>query len=181
MPPREGTYGLLAEFDTPSDLVRAARQAYHDGWRRMDCYTPYPVEEAAEAIGFHRNKVPLVTLVGGLMGLTAMFLARDLDLGDRLSAQHRGAAAVFLAGVHRARLRVDHPVGGAVGGLRHGGAEPHAGALSSPVQCAQLPQRRHHGQVLSVPGSAGSEVRPVGNARSISKTLEPVSVVEVEY
>ena len=74
MPAREGTYGLLAEFDTPSDLVRAAQQARHDGWRRMDCYTPYPVEEAAEAIGFHRNKVPLVTLVGGLMGLAAMFL-----------------------------------------------------------------------------------------------------------
>ena len=39
----------------------------------MDCYTPYPVEEAAEAIGFHRNRVPLVTLIGGLMGLAAMF------------------------------------------------------------------------------------------------------------
>ena len=39
----------------------------------MDCYTPYPVEEAAEAIGFHRNRVPLVTLVGGLMGVAAMF------------------------------------------------------------------------------------------------------------
>jgi hypothetical protein len=74
MPAREGTYGLLAEFDTPSDLVRAARQARQDGWRRMDCYTPYPVEEAAEAIGFHRNKVPLITLIGGLMGLAAMFL-----------------------------------------------------------------------------------------------------------
>jgi hypothetical protein len=42
----------------------------------MDCYTPYPVEEAAEAIGFHRNKVPLVTLIGGLMGLAAMFCWR---------------------------------------------------------------------------------------------------------
>ena len=73
MPPREGTYGLLAEFDTPGDLVRAARQAYADGWRRMDCYTPYPVEEAAEAIGFHTNRVPLCTLIGGLMGLAAMF------------------------------------------------------------------------------------------------------------
>jgi len=51
-----------------------ARQARLDGWRRMDCYTPYPVEEAAEAIGFHRNKVPLLTLIGGLMGLVAMFL-----------------------------------------------------------------------------------------------------------
>jgi hypothetical protein len=73
MPAREGTYGLLAEFDTPSDLVRAARQAYHDGWRRLDCYTPYPVEEAAEAIGFHRDEVSLVCLLGGLLGLAAMF------------------------------------------------------------------------------------------------------------
>ena len=74
MPAREGTYGLLAEFDTPSDLVRAAQQARKDGWRRLDCYTPYPVEEAAEAIGFHHNKVPMLTLIGALMGLAAMFL-----------------------------------------------------------------------------------------------------------
>src|ERR1700721_893423 len=64
MPVREGTYGLLAEFDTPSELVAAAKTAYDAGWRRMDCYTPYPVEEAAEAIGFHRNYVPLICLAG---------------------------------------------------------------------------------------------------------------------
>jgi hypothetical protein len=69
----EGIYGMIAEFDTPSDLVRAAQAAYNAGWRRMDCYTPYPVEEAAEAIGFHKNRVSLITLVGGLMGLCAMF------------------------------------------------------------------------------------------------------------
>ncbi|HWE85734.1 MAG TPA: DUF3341 domain-containing protein [Terracidiphilus sp.] len=93
MPPREGTYGLMAEFDDPGDLVRAARQSYQDGWRRMDCYSPYPVEEAAEAIGFDRSrdKVPLVTLIGGLMGLTAMYLleiwintlAYPLNIGGR--------------------------------------------------------------------------------------------------
>ncbi|HUY95581.1 MAG TPA: DUF3341 domain-containing protein [Terracidiphilus sp.] len=74
MPPREGTYGLLAEFDDPGDLVRAARQCRQDGWRRLDCYSPYPLEQAAEAIGFTRDKVPLVALIGALMGLTAMFL-----------------------------------------------------------------------------------------------------------
>lgn len=91
MIPREGTYGLLAEFDTPSELIRAAQQAHQDGWKRMDCYTPYPVEEAAEAIGFHRNRVPLVTLVGGLVGLIVMFsfeswvsvLAYPLNIGGR--------------------------------------------------------------------------------------------------
>lgn len=74
MPVREGIYGVMAEFEKPSELVAAARAAYDSGWRRMDCYAPYPLEEAAEAIGFHRNYVPLVCLVGGLMGLTAMFL-----------------------------------------------------------------------------------------------------------
>jgi hypothetical protein len=73
MPEIEGTYGLLAEFDTPSHLVIAARAAHSSGYRRMDCYTPYPVEEAAEAIGFHRNEVSLVCLIGGLLGLAAMF------------------------------------------------------------------------------------------------------------
>src|SRR6202522_4839694 len=74
MPIREGIYGLLAEFDTPGELVVAARNAYDSGWRRLDCYPPYPLEEAAEAIGFHRNYVSFVCLVGGLMGLAAMFL-----------------------------------------------------------------------------------------------------------
>ncbi len=74
MPFPEGIYGLLAEFDSVTSLTAAAAAAYKDGWRRLDCYTPYPCEEAAEAIGFHRNFVPLITLVGGLMGCVAMFL-----------------------------------------------------------------------------------------------------------
>ncbi len=74
---REEIYGLLAEFDTPEELVRAARQAYSDGWRRMDCYTPYPVEEAIEAIGVRGNTVPLLTLVGGLLGGTVMFALEE--------------------------------------------------------------------------------------------------------
>jgi hypothetical protein len=74
MPFPEGVYGLLAEFDSVTALTAAAATAYKDGWRRLDCYTPYPCEEAAEAIGFHRNYVPLITLVGGLMGCVAMFL-----------------------------------------------------------------------------------------------------------
>lgn len=70
---REGTYGLLAEFDTPTQLVQAAQSAYDAGYRRMDCYTPYAVHGAAEAIGFHKNTVSLVTLIGGLLGAAAMF------------------------------------------------------------------------------------------------------------
>src|ERR1700744_5380901 len=73
MPPREGTYGLLAEFNTPSELVHATQEARRAGYRRMECYTPYPVEEAAEALHFHKNRVPLGTLLGGLLGVTTAF------------------------------------------------------------------------------------------------------------
>src|SRR5258708_21978006 len=36
--------------------------------------TPYPVEEAASALHVHKNRVPLVCLLGGLMGVTTAFL-----------------------------------------------------------------------------------------------------------
>jgi hypothetical protein len=65
MPRREGIYGLLAEFNTPSELVFATEEARAAGYRRMECYTPYPVEE---------NRVPLLCLLGGLMGVTTAFL-----------------------------------------------------------------------------------------------------------
>ncbi len=74
MPVYEGVYGLLAEFNTPSDLVHATEQARQAGYRRMECYTPYPVEEAAEALHFHKTRVPLVCLLGGLMGVTTCYL-----------------------------------------------------------------------------------------------------------
>ena len=55
MPRREGIYGLLAEFNTPGELVHATEQARAAGYRRMECYTPYPVEEAAEAMNRFKN------------------------------------------------------------------------------------------------------------------------------
>src|SRR5258708_16646041 len=62
-------YGVMAEFDTPTDLVHAAKSAYDAGYRNMDTYTPYPLEEAAEAIGIHDNKVSLVLLIGAMFGM----------------------------------------------------------------------------------------------------------------
>ena len=69
MPIREGIYGLLAEFNTPGELVTAVEQAYAAGYRRFESYTPYPVEEAALAAHFHKTRVPAVCLLGGIMGL----------------------------------------------------------------------------------------------------------------
>ena len=66
-------YGLMAEFDNVNDAIVAARRTYAAGYRKMDAYSPFPVEELAEAIGFHKNGVALVCLIGGLLGCTAAF------------------------------------------------------------------------------------------------------------
>jgi Protein of unknown function (DUF3341) len=62
-------YGLMAEFETPGELVHAAKGAYAAGYRKMDTYTPYPLEEAAEAIGAHHNRVSLIVLIGAMLGM----------------------------------------------------------------------------------------------------------------
>jgi hypothetical protein len=63
-----GLYGIMAEFNDPNSVVAAARRAYAEGYRRMNAYSPYPIEELAEAIGFHRNMLPLIVLIGGIVG-----------------------------------------------------------------------------------------------------------------
>lgn len=67
-------YGLLAEFLTPEAVVEAARQAREAGYRQMEAYSPFPVDGLAEALGFHRNRVPLLVLIGGLSGALIAFL-----------------------------------------------------------------------------------------------------------
>jgi len=63
-------YGTMAQYETPAALIDATKKALAAGYRMMDAYTPFPIEEVSEAIGFHRhhNKVPLATLIGGLLG-----------------------------------------------------------------------------------------------------------------
>src|SRR5580700_722703 len=63
---RPRVYGLLAEFEQPEHLLAAAHRAREAGYRRMDAYTPFPVEGLAEALGRHYTLVPLITLIGGL-------------------------------------------------------------------------------------------------------------------
>ena len=67
------SHGLLAEFDDAKSLLAAARRAYQAGYRRMDAYTPLPVEGLAEALGIRRTWVPLIVLLGGLGGCLGGF------------------------------------------------------------------------------------------------------------
>jgi len=61
-------YGLMAEFDDPNSLIAATHRAHAEGYRCMDAYSPYPIEELHEALGSHHTKLPLIVLIGGLTG-----------------------------------------------------------------------------------------------------------------
>lgn len=66
-------YGLMAEFESPNDLLAAAKRAHAAGFRKLDAYTPFPVEGLAEAIHVHRNRLPRFVLIGGIIGCLAGF------------------------------------------------------------------------------------------------------------
>jgi Protein of unknown function (DUF3341) len=61
-------YGLMAEFDNPTALVNAARAAREKGYRKLDAYTPFPIEELSDALHLHKNRLPLIVLIGGIIG-----------------------------------------------------------------------------------------------------------------
>ncbi len=66
-------YGLMAEFHSAEELIRAAELAHEAGYTRLDAYSPYPIERVWEALGRHRSRLPLIVLLGGLLGALAGF------------------------------------------------------------------------------------------------------------
>ena len=67
LPP--AVYGVMAEFDTPTALVRAAKRTYEAGYRNIDTFSPFPIEESWEAIGHHDRRLSFIVLAGGVTGL----------------------------------------------------------------------------------------------------------------
>jgi hypothetical protein len=69
--PKSHLYGLMAEFEDPNALVAAVQRARLEGYRRMDAYSPFPIEELHEALGLPPTRLPLIVLIGGLVGAVA--------------------------------------------------------------------------------------------------------------
>ena len=67
-------YGVMAEFDNPTALVHAARRAYERGYKKVEAYSPFPIEELSEALHQPKNKLPMVVLMGGVLGGLAGYL-----------------------------------------------------------------------------------------------------------
>jgi hypothetical protein len=71
--PMNGTYGLLARFETADDLVAAAGAVHRAGFTCTEAFAPYPLPEAARALGYHRSGVSFIVLLGGLLGAVLGF------------------------------------------------------------------------------------------------------------
>ena len=76
-------YGVMAQFDSPSQLVAAARSAYEEGYRQINGYSPFPIEELDEAIGFKRTTLPYIVFAGGVLGaLGGFFMQYWMEVVD---------------------------------------------------------------------------------------------------
>ena len=84
-------YGLMAEFETPGELVAAAERTRLAGYRKFDAYSPIPIEELADAMGLRRTRLPLIVLIGGICGGLAGYgleywssvIAYPMNIGGR--------------------------------------------------------------------------------------------------
>ena len=66
-------YGLMAEFETPDQLLEAARRTRDAGYKKFDCYTPFPIHGLTAAMGVKEAKVPWTVFTMGLLGAIAAF------------------------------------------------------------------------------------------------------------
>ena len=66
-------FGIIAEFDDPDDLMDAAKEAYHKGYRAMDAYSPFPIHGIDDALGIPETKLPWFTLAAGVTGACTGF------------------------------------------------------------------------------------------------------------
>jgi hypothetical protein len=70
----QDTFGLMAEFENPGQLLEAARVVRESGYKRWECYTPFPVHGLDRAMGLKDSKLPILVLGAGITGTTAAIL-----------------------------------------------------------------------------------------------------------
>jgi hypothetical protein len=64
-------YGMMAEFETPRDLLHAAEKVRDAGYRWWDCHTPFPVHGLDKAMGVRATILPIIVFLCGLTGAMA--------------------------------------------------------------------------------------------------------------
>lgn len=63
-----GLYGVVAQFGTVEDLMRAAERVKAAGYTKTDAYTPFPIEGLDEALGMKPTRLGWIVLAAGVLG-----------------------------------------------------------------------------------------------------------------
>ena len=76
-------YGILAQFENPSALLKGAKKVRDFGYKKFDCHTPYPVHGLDDAMGLKRSIVGYIVGAGALggasLGLLLQWFASSYD------------------------------------------------------------------------------------------------------
>jgi mono/diheme cytochrome c family protein len=92
-PTEPGLFGLLAEYEAPDQLLRAANRVREAGFKRWDTFTPFPVHGIDGAMGIKPTILPWLVFGAGLTGCTVAVLlqwgtnAVQIDYGVTQSYQ----------------------------------------------------------------------------------------------
>ncbi|MEE9573967.1 MAG: DUF3341 domain-containing protein [Candidatus Neomarinimicrobiota bacterium] len=66
-------HGLIAEFDSPSTLLKAGTAMRDKGFKQFDCHSPFPIHGMDNAMGLKRSPLGYIiaffAIIGGLIGL----------------------------------------------------------------------------------------------------------------
>jgi mono/diheme cytochrome c family protein len=60
--------GMLAEFETPEQLIEAARRTREEGYEHFDAHSPYPIHALDEAMKIKPAAIPWLVLIAGMTG-----------------------------------------------------------------------------------------------------------------
>lgn len=63
-------YGVVASYDTPEELLRAANRVREAGYTHTDALTPFPVHGMVEALGIKKSRMAALVFAGACVGFT---------------------------------------------------------------------------------------------------------------
>ncbi len=72
---------VVAEFRSEGALLEAARELRRLGHEALDLHSPIAIHGADEALGLKRSRVPLIALVGGVLGAASGYALQWWTVG----------------------------------------------------------------------------------------------------
>jgi mono/diheme cytochrome c family protein len=67
-------HAVLAEYETPGELIEAAKVVRDAGYSKWDCHSPFPVHGLDPAMGIRPTILPWLVFGGGLAGMAGTLL-----------------------------------------------------------------------------------------------------------